>query len=173
MDVSYRTTLELDKIIARAVQLCTCAETKEMMRAIEPFATTEEERYALTQTNAINALLLKNGSPRFGAVHEVRRVVQIFRELRNGQTEDGKTKLKSPTGTMSTAEAISVLNSGMALAAHFGDGVLHARDVAASLVGAVVKDPVQDDLVWREYLETVVKERSDWKDLYRACREVD
>ena len=75
MDVSYRTTLELDKIIARAVQLCTCAETKEMMRAIEPFATTEEERYALTQTNAINALLLKNGSPRFGAVHEVRRVV--------------------------------------------------------------------------------------------------
>ena len=173
MDVSYRTTLELDKIIARAVQLCTCAETKEMMRAIEPFATTEEERYALAQTNAINALLLKNGSPRFGAVHEVRRVVQIFRELRNGQTEDGKTKLKSPTGTMSTAEAISVLNSGMALAAHFGDGVLHARDVAASLVGAVVKDPVQDDLVWREYLETVVKERSDWKDLYRACREVD
>ena len=144
-----------------------------MMRAIEPFATTEEERYALAQTNAINALLLKNGSPRFGAVHEVRRVVQIFRELRNGQTEDGKTKLKSPTGTMSTAEAISVLNSGMALAAHFGDGVLHARDVAASLVGAVVKDPVQDDLVWREYLETVVKERSDWKDLYRACREVD
>ena len=88
MDVSYRTTLELDKIIARAVQLCTCAETKEMMRAIEPFATTEEERYALAQTNAINALLLKNGSPRFGAVHEVRRVVQIFRELRNGQTED-------------------------------------------------------------------------------------
>ena len=75
MDVSYRTTLELDKIIARAVQLCTCAETKEMMRAIEPFATTEEERYALAQTNAINALLLKNGSPRFGAVHEVRRVV--------------------------------------------------------------------------------------------------
>ena len=52
MDVSYRTTLELDKIIARAVQLCTCAETKEMMRAIEPFATTEEERYALAQTSA-------------------------------------------------------------------------------------------------------------------------
>ena len=61
MDVSYRTTLELDKIIARAVQLCTCAETKEMMRAIEPFATTEEERYALAQTHALNALLLENG----------------------------------------------------------------------------------------------------------------
>ena len=63
MDVSYRTTLELDKIIARAVQLCTCAETKEMMRAIEPFATTEEERYALTQTNAINALAAEKRQP--------------------------------------------------------------------------------------------------------------
>ena len=27
------------------------------------------------------------------ALQEVRRVVQIFRELRNGQTEDGKTRL--------------------------------------------------------------------------------
>ena len=107
------------------------------------------------------------------ALAEVRRVVQIFRELRNGLTEDGKTKLKSPSGTLSTAEAISVINSGMALAAHFGDGLLHANDVAASLVGAVIKDPVQDAVVWREYLETVVKERSDWKDLYRACREIE
>jgi MoxR-like ATPase len=107
------------------------------------------------------------------ALAEVRRVVQIFRELRNGLTEDGKTKLKSPSGTLSTAEAISVINSGMALAAHFGDGVMHANDVAASLTGAVIKDPVQDAVVWREYLETVVKERSDWKDLYRAFREVE
>jgi hypothetical protein len=44
--------------------------------------------------------------------------------------------------------------------------------VAASLVGAVVKDPVQDRVAWLEYLETVVKERAGWKDLYRACREL-
>ena len=137
---------------------------------ILPVPATEEEEISIVSKRVSELLELPAEPP---AMHEVRRVVQIFRELRNGQTEDGKTKLKSPTGTMSTAEAISVLNSGMALAAHFGDGVLHARDVAASLVGAVVKDPVQDDLVWREYLETVVKERSDWKDLYRACREVD
>ena len=106
------------------------------------------------------------------ALDEIRRVVTIFRELRDGKTADGKTKLKQPTGTMSTAEAISVVNSGVALAAHFGDGTLRANDVAAGLVGAVVKDPVQDRIVWQEYLETVVKERNGWKDLYRACREV-
>ena len=71
---------------------------------------------------------------------------------------------------MSTAEAISVMGSGLALAAHFGDGRLTADDIASGLVGAVIKDPVQDDIVWREYLETVVKERDGWKDLYRAVR---
>ena len=59
-----------------------------------------------------------------------------------GVTEDGKTKLKSPSGTLSTAEAISVVTSGLALAAHFGDGALRPADVAAGLIGAVVKDPV-------------------------------
>lgn len=104
-------------------------------------------------------------------LEEIRRVVTVFRELRDGQTENGKTKIKQPSGTMSTGEAISVVNQGLALAAHFGDGVMRAGDIASGLVGAVVKDPVQDRVVWLEYLETVVKERDEWKDLYRACRE--
>lgn len=105
------------------------------------------------------------------ALEEIRRVVTVFRELREGLTGDGKTKLKSPSGSLSTAEAISVVNSGVALAAHFGDGTMRADDIASGLLGAVIKDPVQDAVVWKEYLETVVKERSAWKDLYRACRE--
>jgi hypothetical protein len=64
------------------------------------------------------------------------------------------------------------MTNGLSLAAHFGDGVVRADDVAAGLVGAVVKDPVQDRIVWQEYLETVVKDRSEWTDLYRACREL-
>jgi len=75
MNTAYKQTLELDKILDRAVQLCACEETKEQMRALEPFATVEEERYALEQTNAVNSLLIKNGSPRFGAVSGVRRIV--------------------------------------------------------------------------------------------------
>ncbi|AYZ65032.1 ATPase [Burkholderia multivorans] len=106
------------------------------------------------------------------ALEEVRRVVAVFRELRSGLTEDGKTKLKSPSGTLSTAEAISVLGHGMAVAGYYSDGVLRAADLAAGLTGAIVKDPVQDKLVWMEYLKTVVKERDDWKDFYRACMDV-
>jgi MoxR-like ATPase len=103
---------------------------------------------------------------------EIKRLVTIFRELRSGATQDGRTKLKSPSSTLSTAEAISVINSGQALAAHFGDGKLKAHDLAAGITGAIVKDPVQDKNVWLEYLETVVKERKDWKDLYRSCKEM-
>ena len=106
------------------------------------------------------------------AADEIRRVVRVFRELRSGVTEDGRTKVKSPSGTLSTAEAISVVTNGLALAGHFGDGVLGASDVAAGILGAVVKDPVADRVVWTEYLEAVVRERPDWSDFYRACREV-
>jgi MoxR-like ATPase len=103
---------------------------------------------------------------------EIRRVVTVFRELREGVTADGRTKVKSPSATLSTAEVISVVTHGLALAAHFGDGVLRPADVAAGIVGAVVQDPVSDRVVWQEYLEAVVREREDWRDLYRACREV-
>jgi MoxR-like ATPase len=103
---------------------------------------------------------------------EINRVVQVFRELRSGVTADRRTTIKSPSATLSTAEAISVMTNGVALAAHFGDGSVRAADIAAGLLGAVVKDPVQDQIVWQEYLETVVRDRRDWQDLYRACREL-
>ncbi|GJM31105.1 MAG: ATPase [Saprospiraceae bacterium] len=110
--------------------------------------------------------------PEITPVREIQRLVTIFRELRSGKTEDGRTRVKSPSSTLSTAEAISVINSGQALAVHFGDGALKANDLAASLTGAIVKDPSQDQSIWQEYLETVVRDRDDWKDLYRACKEL-
>jgi MoxR-like ATPase len=101
---------------------------------------------------------------------EVRRLVTIFRELRTGRTEDGRTRVKSPSSTLSTAEAISVINNGQALALHFGNGHLHADDLAASLTGAIIKDKNQDAPVWEEYLETVLRQRKGWTDLYEACK---
>jgi MoxR-like ATPase len=106
------------------------------------------------------------------ADEELVRVVTLFRELRDGKTLNGKTKLKSPTGSLSTAEAISVGISAWASAAHFGDGAINADSLAPNLVGAVVKDPVQDTVALQEYLESVVRTRDGWSDLYSAIREV-
>jgi MoxR-like ATPase len=107
------------------------------------------------------------------AADEIRRIVTVFRELREGVTSDGGTSLKVPTGTLSTAEAISVVTNGLSLATHFGDGALSPPDVAAGVVGAVVRDPVHDRVAWREYLEAVVAERDGWGDFYEACRALD
>ncbi|MEO1435916.1 MAG: AAA family ATPase, partial [Bacteroidota bacterium] len=103
---------------------------------------------------------------------EIKRLLTIFRELRSGKTMDGKTKLKSPASTLSTAEAIAVILNGQVLAQHFGSGGLKADDLAAGLMGAIVKDPMRDKQAWLEYLETVIRGRKQWKDLYQACKEL-
>jgi len=64
------------------------------------------------------------------------------------------------------------MNSGLALAYHFGDGSVKADDIASGVIGAVIKDPVQDKIVMQEYMETVLKQRDGWKDIYRACRDI-
>jgi MoxR-like ATPase len=106
------------------------------------------------------------------AEKENARIVTLFRELRDGQTLNGKMKLKTVTGSLSTAEAISVAVGAWAEAGHFGNGRIDATSLAANLVGAAVKDPVQDTVALQEYLENVVRERDGWSDLYAAIREV-
>lgn len=101
----------------------------------------------------------------------IEQVVTVFRELREGRTIDGKEKVKTPSGVLSTAEAISLLANSMALAANFGTGTVSPDDVAAGLQGAVVKDEDKDGAVWQEYLKNVLKKRgAAWRPLYNACR---
>jgi len=140
---------------------------------ILPTPDTVEEEVTIVQQRSASLAKTYQIPAEVPALQEIQRIVTIFRELRSGVSSDGKTKIKMPSGAMSTAEAISVVNSGVALSAHFGDGRLNAADLAAGLVGSVVKDPVQDKLVWNEYLETILKTREGWKDLYRACKEIN
>ncbi len=103
----------------------------------------------------------------------VRKVVTIFRELRKGQTEDGKEKIKTPSGVMSTAEAISLLINSMALSSSFGNGKITDADISAGLLGAVVKDDDKDSAVFKEYLDGVLKKRgADWRGLYQSCKDL-
>jgi MoxR-like ATPase len=101
----------------------------------------------------------------------VAKVVTVFRELRNGQTLDAKQKLKTLSGVVSTAEAISLLTNAMSLAASFGDGFIKDADIAAGLSGAIIKDEEKDKIAWAEYLENIMKKRGlDWQPLYNACK---
>lgn len=139
---------------------------------VMPLPATLEEEVTIVKNRVAQIGQALELPPQAAPIEEIRRLVVIFRELRSGKTEDGRRKLKMPSSTLSTAEAISVINSGQALAVHFGDGALNARDMAGSLLGSIVKDPVQDKAAWEEYLETVVKEREGWTDIYEASREL-
>lgn len=119
----------------------------------------------------VSALDLKAALP---AEEALVKVVSIFRELRQGATLDRKEKVKSPSGVLSTAEAISLLTGSVALAASFGSGKISDGDIAAGLQGAVVKDEDKDRMVWKEYLDNIVKKRgAEWRGLYSACRELN
>lgn len=155
----------------RGVNELSSALLRRFNTVVLPVPDSFEEEVEIVQSRADQlgrALELPAEKP---ALEEIRRIVTIFRELRQGVTADGRTRLKSPTATLSTAEAISVISNGLAMSAYYGDGDLKASDLVAGLIGAIVKDPVQDNLVWQEYLQTVIKQRDDWKDLYRATRD--
>ena len=155
----------------RGVNELSSALQRRFNTVVLPLPATLDEEVEIVRSRVASmskALALPAEPP---ALEEIRRVVTIFRELRSGATEDGKAKVKSPSGTLSTAEAISVMTNGLSLAGHFGSGTVTAHDLASGMVGAIIKDPSQDPVVFKEYLETVVKERDGWKDLYRACKD--
>jgi MoxR-like ATPase len=156
----------------RGINELSSALRRRFNTVVLPLPATAEEEMAIVarRVGELGAALALPDVP--AAADEIRRVVTIFRELRDGVTVDGRTSIKQPTGTLSTAEAISVVTNGLALAAHFGDGTLRATDVAGGIVGAVVRDPLHDEVAWREYLEGVVRDRDGWGDFYDACREL-
>ena len=103
----------------------------------------------------------------------VEKVCTIFRELRSGETLDRSRKVKTTSGVLSTAEAISLLCNSMALAGSFGSGIIADEDLAAGLQGAIIKEEEKDAVAWKEYLENVMKKRgSGWLGLYKACRDL-
>ncbi|MEG0340352.1 MAG: endonuclease MutS2, partial [Oscillospiraceae bacterium] len=76
MTSKYLKILEFDKILNRAAEYATCPEAKERVLNIEAFENADEERYALSQTDCITSLLIKNGSPRFYRVENADKIVR-------------------------------------------------------------------------------------------------
>lgn len=155
----------------RGVNDMSSALARRFNTIVLPTPATLEEEVDIVQRRVTSLGRMLDLPAEKPALDEIRRVVTIFRELRSGLTSDGKTRIKSPSSTLSTAEAISVITNGISLAAHFGSGEIQPHDVASGIIGAIVKDPQQDRTIWLEYLETVVKERENWGDLYQAFRE--
>jgi MoxR-like ATPase len=139
----------------RGVNELSSALRRRFNTVVLPTPATVEEEVAIV-TQRVAAMTSSLSLPHVETpADEIRRVVSVFRELRQGQSEDGRIKFKTPSGTMSTAEAISVMVQGVALAAHLGDGSLRFDALLDGIESTVVKDPVHDVVVWREYLDSL------------------
>lgn len=92
MDAKYLKNLELDKIVAMALERAVCPETRTRMLAEEPYTRPEEVRYLLGQTQAVASILLKNGNPRLSGCEGA--------DLAVGRAEKG--------GLLSMAELLNV-----------------------------------------------------------------
>ena len=100
------------------------------------------------------------------------QILQMFRELRRGESEDGTRKLKSPSGTLSTAEVIDLVVSSWSHAAYFGKNHIDVDSLAPNIVSAILKNPQKDRVVLLEYLEGVLRERPAFSRLYQSLKDV-
>ena len=100
-------------------------------------------------------------------------VTTAFREMRDGQTAEG-IKVKQPSTTLSTAEAIAVTLDAALHCHHFGNGKVSAEDVAKNIYGSVVKEDQADAKILKEYATLVAKRRKDalWNEFYNTMMKV-
>lgn len=82
-----------------------------------------------------------------------------FRELRDGKTAEG-ISVKSPSTTLSTAEAIGTAVDAALHSRFFGDGKITAGSIARNLIGSIVKEDPQDLAALKEYVSIVAKKRA-------------
>lgn len=81
-----------------------------------------------------------------------------FRELRDGRSAEG-ISVKTPTTTLSTAEAIGTAVDAALHTRFFGDGKVSAASIARNLVGSIVKEDPQDLAALKEYISIIAKKR--------------
>jgi MoxR-like ATPase len=88
-----------------------------------------------------------------------------FRELRDGKTAEG-ISVKSPSTTLSTAEAIGTAVDAALHTKFFGDAkaaggaTVTAGAIARNLIGSIVKEDPQDLAALKEYIAIVAKKRA-------------
>ena len=158
----------------RGVNEMSAALKRRFNIVVLPTPATLEQEMDIVRTRVEQLASGLDLNARLPAEDVVRKVCTIFRELRSGQTLNRSQKLKSPSGVLSSAEAISLLAGSMALAGSFGNGTIAEPDLAAGLQGAVIRDEEKDSVAWKEYLENIMRRRGgDWAPLYEACRELN
>jgi MoxR-like ATPase len=118
-------------------------------------------------TEESERLLAQSGVTVVPEPETIEMLVTIFRELRSGQTIDGRSTDRLST-MMSTAEAVSVAHALGVYAHYLHEGRTGPEDLIHFLIGATLKDEADDRRRLRHYFDTEVvrKKGAHWKAVY-------
>lgn len=97
-----------------------------------------------------------------------KKLVLIFRELREGYSIDKKQKIKASQAGLSPAEAISILHHARIHHHYFSDKSFGPADIVPGLFQSIVRQDADEKTILQEYTETVIKKRSEFKDWYEV-----
>jgi MoxR-like ATPase len=139
---------------------------------VPPIADIAEEMALVTREST--RMLARAGVPLAVPPDITELLVTTFRELRSGQTTDGKG-LEPLSAVLSTAEAVSTACAAGMHAYFYGDGQVQPSHVAQHLVGTVLKDNPDDLKKVRHYFDHVVQKRGGplWMRFYEARHELE
>ena len=87
-------------------------------------------------------------------------LVTMARELRSGQTLDGRSTDRLAGSSLSTAEGVSVAHALSVHAWYYGDGRVSVAQLVHFLIGAILKDVPEDRRRLLHYFDTEVARKS-------------
>lgn len=102
----------------------------------------------------------------------VELLATTYHELREGVSSMGH-RIDKPVAVMSTAEAVSVYYQTMMTGYYYGDGLVDIDCLVQNLMGAIVKENIDDLGKVKSYFNTVIKDKKNkegelWTKYYEA-----
>lgn len=101
---------------------------------------------------------------------QIHKLVGLFRELREGKSQDGKTKVKPTNVQLSPAIAISIVHEARIFAYYFDKNEIDATHMAPGLINALRQENKDELAILQEYNETILKKRVEYKDWYSSIK---
>ncbi|MCC6816832.1 MAG: AAA family ATPase [Saprospiraceae bacterium] len=97
---------------------------------------------------------------------QLKNLMTLFRELREGKTEDKKDRIRPSKSVLSPATAISILHESRIHAHYFNKNEVQDKTIIQGLIGIMEQEGQEEMNILQEYNEGILKKRSEFKDWY-------
>ncbi|NOT37568.1 MAG: AAA family ATPase [Saprospiraceae bacterium] len=104
---------------------------------------------------------------------QIQTLLTLFRELREGKTEDKKTKIRACKTSLSPAIAISIIHEARIHAHYFDNNEIRNDYLVKGLIHTLRQEGEEELQILQEYNESVLKKRTEYKEWYNLIKKLD